>query len=99
MDDLLNLPHEEWIHRSNKYGGESTILLFVIESDIISVSYYGKLYSTTNYIEMAVLLKVLGAILTRAVESDFRKSNKSRMPKLFLYDFLTGRKHLLLWSV
>ena len=22
VDDFLNLPHEEWIHRSNKHGGE-----------------------------------------------------------------------------
>ena len=40
----------------------------------------------------------LNCIPIRVVESDFRKSNKSRMPKSFLSDFLTGRKPLLLWS-
>ena len=34
--------------------------------------------------------------VTRAVESDLKKSNKSRMPKSFLSDFLTGRKPLLI---
>ena len=32
------------------------------------------------------------SVRTRAVESDFRKSNKSRMPKSLLSDFSTGRK-------
>ena len=36
-------------------------------------------------------------IATMVVESDFRKSNKSRF-KSFLSNFLTGRKPLLLWS-
>ena len=39
-------------------------------------------------------------ITSRAVDSDSKKSNKSRMPKSlsFLSDLLTGRKPLLSWS-
>ena len=33
VDDLLSLPHEEWIHRSNKHGGECFLLTHKIKSN------------------------------------------------------------------
>ena len=47
---------------------------------------YQRVFSTSHFAPMALsldLMLVLWRELTRVVESDFRKSNKSRMPKSF----------------
>ena len=67
---------------------------------MITESIEGHLVSTAMHSLQLVRIagqRTINWMGTRAVESDFKKSNKSRF-KSFLSDFLRGRKPLLLWS-